>query len=220
MLIPQAQLDHILAEGPEQERMEGWIVDQVNSGAVLPGLYPMNAETKARYAATQEIDTTKREVTPWISIPPVRGRASARPRRISPARCWQDPIVALPAPARLVSARVAFEPGARTAWHTHPLGQTLYVIQGVGLVQAKGGPIREIRAGDTVWIPPGEKHWHGASANNAHGPYRHAGVARRQSRDLDGEGDGRGICWFRLVGFINRDNRRWVSSLPLPSEGP
>jgi len=80
---------------------------------------------------------------------------------------WQDPIVAAPTPARLVSARVAFEPGARTAWHTHPLGQTLYVIYGVGLVQAKGGPIREIRAGDTVWIPPGEKHWHGASAKNA-----------------------------------------------------
>jgi quercetin dioxygenase-like cupin family protein len=80
---------------------------------------------------------------------------------------WQDPIVAAPTPARLVSARVAFEPGARTAWHTHPLGQTLYVIYGVGLVQAEGGPIREIRAGDTVWIPPGEKHWHGASAKNA-----------------------------------------------------
>ncbi len=79
---------------------------------------------------------------------------------------WQDPIIAAPAPARVVSARVAFEPGARTAWHTHPLGQTLHVISGVGLVQAKGGPIHEIRAGDTVWIPPGEKHWHGASAKN------------------------------------------------------
>lgn len=80
---------------------------------------------------------------------------------------WQDPIIAAPAPARLVSARVAFEPGARTAWHTHPLGQTLYVIFGVGQVQVSGGPIRQIRAGDTVWIPPGEKHWHGASPNNA-----------------------------------------------------
>jgi quercetin dioxygenase-like cupin family protein len=79
----------------------------------------------------------------------------------------QDQIIAALAPARLVSARVAFEPGARTAWHTHPLGQTLYVVFGVGRVQAKGGPIREIRAGDTVWIPPGEKHWHGASPKNA-----------------------------------------------------
>jgi quercetin dioxygenase-like cupin family protein len=80
---------------------------------------------------------------------------------------WQDPIITAAAPARLVSARVAFEPGARTAWHTHPLGQTLYVVFGVGRAQTKGGPIREIRAGDTVWIPPGEKHWHGASPQNA-----------------------------------------------------
>jgi quercetin dioxygenase-like cupin family protein len=58
---------------------------------------------------------------------------------------------------------VSFEPGARTAWHTHPLGQTLHVLQGVGRVQAVGGPVREIRPGDTVWIPPHEKHWHGAA---------------------------------------------------------
>jgi quercetin dioxygenase-like cupin family protein len=62
----------------------------------------------------------------------------------------------------VAAARVAFEPGARTAWHTHPLGQTLYVVSGVGRVQKLGEPVREIRAGDTVWIPPGEKHWHGA----------------------------------------------------------
>ena len=75
---------------------------------------------------------------------------------------WQDPINTPPAPARVNSARVAFEPGARTAWHTHPLGQTLFVISGVGRVQTKGGPVREIRPGDTVWIPPNEKNWHGA----------------------------------------------------------
>ena len=69
--------------------------------------------------------------------------------------------------ARLASNRVSFEPGARTAWHTHPLGQTLYVISGCGRVQALGGPVREIRPGDVVWIPPGEKHWHGAAPNNA-----------------------------------------------------
>ena len=80
---------------------------------------------------------------------------------------WQDPIIAATAPARVVSARVAFEPGARTAWHTHPLGQTLYVISGIGRVQAKGGPIREIRPGDVVWIPPNEKHWHGGSPDNS-----------------------------------------------------
>ena len=80
---------------------------------------------------------------------------------------WQDPIIEAPAPARVRSARVSFEPGARTAWHTHPLGQTLYVIAGTGRVQTWGGPIREIRAGDVVWIPPGEKHWHGATPTTA-----------------------------------------------------
>ena len=78
---------------------------------------------------------------------------------------WQDPIIEAPAPACIRAGRVSFEPGARTAWHTHPLGQTLHVISGVGRVQAKGGPIREIRAGDTVWIPPNEKHWHGGGPN-------------------------------------------------------
>ncbi len=76
---------------------------------------------------------------------------------------WQDPVIEAPAPARVRSARVSFEPGARTAWHTHPLGQTLYVLTGVGRAQTSGGPVREIRPGDTVWIPPGEKHWHGAA---------------------------------------------------------
>lgn len=80
---------------------------------------------------------------------------------------WADGIVNAPAPARVQAARVTFEPGARTAWHTHPLGQTLYVISGIGRVQAKGGPIREIRPGDVVWIPPNEKHWHGASPDNS-----------------------------------------------------
>jgi quercetin dioxygenase-like cupin family protein len=76
---------------------------------------------------------------------------------------WQDPIIEAPAPARLRAARVTFEPGARTAWHTHPLGQTLHVVAGVGRAQSWGGPLLEIRAGDTIWIPPGEKHWHGAA---------------------------------------------------------
>lgn len=70
-------------------------------------------------------------------------------------------------PARATGASVTFEPGARTAWHTHPLGQTLIVTAGCGLVQRKGGPIKEIRPGDVVWFPPGEKHWHGATPNTA-----------------------------------------------------
>ena len=80
---------------------------------------------------------------------------------------WQDPIIEAPAPARVRSAFVRFEPGARTAWHTHPLGQTLHVVAGLGRVQTWGGPIREIRPGDTGWIPPGEMQWHGASPASA-----------------------------------------------------
>jgi quercetin dioxygenase-like cupin family protein len=76
---------------------------------------------------------------------------------------WQDPIVEAPEPARVRSARVSFEPGARTAWHTHPLGQTLIVTSGTGRAQVWGKPVIELKTGDTVWIPPGEKHWHGAS---------------------------------------------------------
>src|SRR5437879_4085785 len=80
---------------------------------------------------------------------------------------WQDPIIEAPAPARIRGAFVRFEPRARTAWHTHPLGQTLHVVSGVGRVALWGGPVREIRAGDTVWIAPGEKHWHGAAPKAA-----------------------------------------------------
>jgi quercetin dioxygenase-like cupin family protein len=80
---------------------------------------------------------------------------------------WQDPIIEAPAPARIRAALVTFEPGARTAWHTHPLGQTLHIVRGTGRVQTWGGPIQAIRAGDTVWIPPGEKHWHGAGPTTA-----------------------------------------------------
>lgn len=72
-----------------------------------------------------------------------------------------------PPPARIGGATVTFEPGARTAWHTHPLGQTLIVTAGCGRAQRDGGPIEEIRAGDIVWFEPGERHWHGASSTTA-----------------------------------------------------
>jgi quercetin dioxygenase-like cupin family protein len=78
-----------------------------------------------------------------------------------------DPLFQASDPARAAGACVTFEPGARTAWHTHPLGQTLIVTCGVGRVQHWGGPIEEIRPGDVVWFPPGEKHWHGASPTKA-----------------------------------------------------
>jgi quercetin dioxygenase-like cupin family protein len=96
--------------------------------------------------------------------------ADKNPTRRGPAEwftgtVWQDPVVEAPTPARLRVNRVSFEPGARTAWHTHPLGQTLFVLSGVGRAQTWGGPVRTIRPGDTIWIPPGEKHWHGAAPN-------------------------------------------------------
>jgi quercetin dioxygenase-like cupin family protein len=78
-----------------------------------------------------------------------------------------DPLFEAPEPARVRGASVTFEPGARTAWHTHPLGQTLIVTSGLGWVQRWGGPVQEIRPGDIVWFEPGEKHWHGASRTTA-----------------------------------------------------
>jgi quercetin dioxygenase-like cupin family protein len=78
-----------------------------------------------------------------------------------------DPLFQPAAPARAAAAAVTFEPGARTAWHTHPLGQRLIVTAGCGLVQRWGGPIEEIRPGDVVWFAPAEKHWHGASPTTA-----------------------------------------------------
>jgi quercetin dioxygenase-like cupin family protein len=74
-----------------------------------------------------------------------------------------DPLLDAPEPARVAGASVTFQPRARTAWHTHPLGQTLIVTAGEGLAQRWGGPIEEIRPGDVVWFAPGEKHWHGAA---------------------------------------------------------
>jgi quercetin dioxygenase-like cupin family protein len=78
-----------------------------------------------------------------------------------------DPLFQAPEPARVGGASVTFEPGARTAWHTHPLGQTLIITAGFGWVQREGGPVEEVRPGDVVWFPPGLKHWHGATPNTA-----------------------------------------------------
>jgi quercetin dioxygenase-like cupin family protein len=78
-----------------------------------------------------------------------------------------DRFLDAPAPARVAGASVTFSPGARTAWHTHPLGQTLIVTAGRGWAQHSGGPVEEIRPGDVIWFPPGEKHWHGATPISA-----------------------------------------------------
>ena len=99
-------------------------------------------------------------------------RSGSQPSGKGPAEWFTgtvriDPLHTAPAPARGNIISVTFEPGARTLWHTHPLGQTLVVTSGCGRAQRWGGPIEEIRAGDVVWIPPGEKHWHGAAPTTA-----------------------------------------------------
>jgi quercetin dioxygenase-like cupin family protein len=99
-------------------------------------------------------------------------RAGSKPSAKGPADWFTgsvriDPLFDRVDPARVAGAHVTFEPGARTAWHTHPLGQTLIVTSGLGWVQRQGGPIEEIRPGDVVWFAPGEKHWHGASPTTA-----------------------------------------------------
>jgi len=99
-----------------------------------------------------------------------------------------DPLFTALDPARSVGASVTFEPGARTAWHTHPLGQTLVVVSGAGLAQTWGGPIEPIRPGDVVWFSPGEKHWHGAAPTTA---MTHIAVQERQ--------DGKTVEWLEHV---------------------
>ena len=99
-------------------------------------------------------------------------RSCSRPSGKGPAEYFTgavrlDPLFEAPDPARAVGASVTFEPGARTAWHSHPLGQTLIVTAGCGRVQRWGGPIEDIGPGDVIWFEPGEKHWHGATATTA-----------------------------------------------------
>jgi quercetin dioxygenase-like cupin family protein len=99
-----------------------------------------------------------------------------------------DPLIETPEPARVFGARVTFEPGSRTAWHTHPLGQTLIVTSGLGRAQRWGGVIEEIRPGDVIWFPPGEKHWHGAAPTTA---MTHIAIVERL--------DGKSTDWMEKV---------------------
>ncbi|MFV0296946.1 MAG: cupin domain-containing protein [Hyphomicrobiaceae bacterium] len=120
-------------------------------------------------------------------------RAGSRPSGKGPADYFTgtvrlDPLNQPQEPARAACAHVTFEPGARTAWHTHPLGQTLIVTFGVGWVQREGGPIEIIRPGDVVWFPPDEKHWHGATATTAM-----AHIAIQEARD------GSPVTWLEHV---------------------
>ena len=120
-------------------------------------------------------------------------RSGAQPSGKGPADWFTgtvrvDPLFSPPDPARVAGALVTFEPGARTAWHTHPLGQTLIVTFGYGLVQREGGPIEEIRPGDVVWFEPGEKHWHGASPKTG---MTHIAIAEML--------DGKAVNWMEKV---------------------
>ena len=99
-----------------------------------------------------------------------------------------DSLASAPAPARVAAASVTFEPGARTAWHTHPLGQTLIVTAGCGRAQKWGGPVEEIRPGDVVWFAPGEKHWHGAAPTTA---MTHIAIQE--------QADGKAVDWMEHV---------------------
>ena len=99
-----------------------------------------------------------------------------------------DPLFTAPDPAFVVGASVTFEPGARTAWHTHPLGQTLIVTAGAGWAQKEGDPKEEIKPGDIIWFAPGEKHWHGASATTA---MTHIAIQERQN--------GTTVTWLEQV---------------------
>ena len=120
-------------------------------------------------------------------------RSGSQPSAKGPAEWFTgtvriDPLFDAPAPARAAVASVTFEPGARTAWHTHPLGQTLIVTSGVGRVQRWGGPIEEIRPGDVVWFAPGEKHWHGAAPTTA---MTHTAIQEKL--------DGKPVDWLEKV---------------------
>jgi quercetin dioxygenase-like cupin family protein len=120
-------------------------------------------------------------------------RVGSTPSRIGPAEWFtgavrMDPLIDTDPPARVFGASVTFEPGARTAWHTHPLGQTLIVISGCGWVQKEDGPREEIHPGDVVWIAPGEKHWHGATATTA---MTHIAIQEQL--------DGKAVDWMEKV---------------------
>lgn len=120
-------------------------------------------------------------------------RAGSRSSKAGPAEWFtgavrMEPLFDAPDPARVAGVSVTFEPGARTAWHTHPLGQILIVTSGVGRAQRWGGSIEEIRPGDVVWFSPGEKHWHGASPDTA---MTHTAVHEAR--------DGRTVDWLEPV---------------------
>lgn len=120
-------------------------------------------------------------------------RNGSRPSQKAPSEFFTgavrvEPAVQAPEPSRVTAATVTFEPGARSNWHTHPLGQTLIVTSGVGWTQCEGESIEEIRAGDVIWCPPGHKHWHGATPTTA---MTHIAIQEML--------DGRNVDWLEKV---------------------
>jgi quercetin dioxygenase-like cupin family protein len=128
-------------------------------GAALLGFPAIVRGQTATAVQRKELDM---EITRAGSQPSTKGQADWFTGTVR-----IDPLFQPKEPARAAAASVTFEPGARTAWHTHPLGQTLIILSGVGLVQREGGSIEEVRPGDVVWFPPGLRHWHGATAKTA-----------------------------------------------------
>ncbi len=121
-------------------------------------------------------------------------RANARATKTAPEKLftgtvWQDEVLVGQAPSRMRATNVTFSPGARTAWHQHPVGQTLWVVAGVGRVQCEGGPVNEIRPGDVAIIPPNTRHWHGAAPDRI---FTHLAMSETGA-------DGGGTEWFEKV---------------------
>ena len=138
----------------------------VGAAAMSAGVAGADERPKVLVIPTPVVPANPRKATMEIK------RSGSRPSGKGPAEYFTgsvriDPLFEASEPARGRGASVTFEPGARTAWHTHPLGQTLIVTAGCGWAQHWGGPVEEIRPGDVVWFPPGEKHWHGATLTTA-----------------------------------------------------
>ena len=141
-------------------------------------------------------------------------RVGSRPSGKGPADWFTgsvrvDPLLDAPEPARVAAAMVTFEPGARTAWHTHPLGQHLIVTAGCGWAQRAGGPVEEIRPGDVVWFAPGEKHWHGATATTG---MTHIAIQEKL--------DGRAVDWLEQVGEGEYRAREGAAGIPIRPAAP
>lgn len=138
-------------------------------------------------------------------------RSGSQPAQQAPAENFTgsvgvEPLLEATAPSRLAGARVTFAPGARTAWHSHPLGQTLIVTTGAGWVQQEGGEKQEVRVGDVVWTPPGVKHWHGASATDR---LTHIALTEQQP-------DGKRVEWKEKVSDAQYNAPPKVQAVPAP----